>query len=94
MILDLLDWHPTTPRPVVVHGPQGCGKTRNGDIIRRLFRRKRVVEMHEDANWREAHDAVVLTNQDWPPGVSINYVNYMDIKENVEALAAATKESQ
>lgn len=80
-------------RPVVVHGPQGCGKTRNGDAIRLLFLRKRVVEMADDPDWRKATDAVVLTNQDWPPGVSSNYVNYMDIKENVEALVAETKES-
>jgi len=79
--------------PVVVHGPQGCGKTRNGDAIRRLFRRKRVVEMADDPNWRKATDAVVLTSQDWPAGVSLNYVNYLDIQENVEALVAAAKES-
>ena len=29
---------------MIVHGPQGCGKTRNGELLRRHFKLSRIVD--------------------------------------------------
>ncbi len=51
---------------IVVHGPQGCGKTRNADALRKAFGCTRVVEAdevrdgHIDAKF--SHHTLVLTS--------------------------------
>ena len=52
------------PKAVVVFGPQGCGKTRNAEYLRWVFRKRRVVEMEEcPGGARHRKTDLVLTNR-------------------------------
>lgn len=49
--------------PVIVYGPQGCGKSRHAEAIRRMFGRLRVVDEWVPGDPLDL-DAVHLTHAD------------------------------
>ncbi|WP_018991266.1 P-loop NTPase family protein [Aromatoleum toluclasticum] len=58
---------------IIIHGPQGCGKSRNAEALRRHFKMERVVDDAECAYPRttdlprfEAGRTLYLTNQEPP----------------------------
>lgn len=58
---------------IIVHGPQGCGKSRNAEALRRHFKMNRVVDDAENVYPREsdllrfkAGSTLYLTNQEPP----------------------------
>lgn len=54
---------------VVIHGPQGCGKTINGHRLARHFGLKHVVDDCEQWNKPLATDTLFLTHEEPPPNV-------------------------
>ncbi|HZR35692.1 MAG TPA: hypothetical protein VFA75_09980 [Nevskia sp.] len=54
-------------RTVIIHGPQGCGKTRNAEALRRHFKLERVIEDWWDGRRIPAFGALVLTNNSPEP---------------------------
>lgn len=48
---------------IVIHGPQGCGKTVNGQRLARHFGLKRVVDLDELGGERIPPGSLVLTNE-------------------------------
>lgn len=58
---------------IIVHGPQGCGKSRNAELLRRYFKMHRVVDDAEnvypcerDLPRFKAGSTLYLTNQEQP----------------------------
>lgn len=52
-------------KSVIVYGPQGCGKTRRGEELRKLFMLDRIVELDERPAERQRADTtgtLYLTN--------------------------------
>lgn len=49
-------------RTVIVHGPQGCGKTRNAERLMRHFGMTRIVDDWTPADPAPASGALVLTS--------------------------------
>ena len=67
--------------PLVIYGPQACGKTRNAERLKRAFGARRVVD-----EWVPGDplppDAIALTNCDGdelPPRRSISFSDAMKV---------------
>ncbi|MEA3278878.1 MAG: hypothetical protein U9Q81_27010 [Pseudomonadota bacterium] len=64
--------------PVIVHGPQGCGKTRAVGHLRRVFGREVVIDPWEGGPLPPG--ALALTNAAPPYAVEARVVDFRDIE--------------
>lgn len=58
---------PATGRPVVIYGPQGCGKSRHAEALAKHYGKARIIHEGRMVD-RYPADALVLTNDSGVPG--------------------------
>lgn len=84
---------------IIIHGPQGCGKTLNGEKLRRHFGMRQVVDADEitspgriytslrnpsAAARIKALNAVILTHESPPEGVTgVRIVSFADVMKKI-----------